>query len=170
MIQAVRKGQLVDGSAIILTLFRVTPLNNLGQVAISADLADGRRVIQRFTPDLHWRASFSSNWDSASRWTLGLNPAHVHDVYIDPAASLTVIGPAADTSVRSLQIGGGTGLATLNLRNGAVLTATNGVTIQSTGTLTGDGSIAGNVTNHGTMIASNVTVDRNADQQSRDPR
>jgi hypothetical protein len=26
--------------------------------------------------DLHWRATFSSTSDTASRWTLGLNPVH----------------------------------------------------------------------------------------------
>jgi len=66
-------------------------------------------------------------------------------VFIDPTASLTVSGPGSDTSVRSLQIGGGSGLAALDLAPGVTLTATEGMTIQSTGTLTGQGTIVGDV-------------------------
>jgi hypothetical protein len=123
-----------------------------------ATLANGNQVVRRWTPELRWRSTSSSAWDTAGRWTLSLNPGAVHDVFIDPAASVTVTGPAANTSVRSLQIGGGTGLATLDLRNGAILTSTNGVSIAATGTLTGDGSIAGNVVNNGNVGADNVTV------------
>jgi hypothetical protein len=132
-------------------------LNEYGQLAYRITLANGSQRIQRYTPDLHWRSTTGSTWDNSSRWTLGLNPGHVHDVYIDTAASLTVGGPGENATVRRLQVGGGTGLATLSLRNGATLTAINGTTIEATGTLTGDGVIAGNVENHGNVIAQNVT-------------
>jgi hypothetical protein len=159
-LQVVRTGDSLAGSTVTSASLGSDGLNQHGQIAYLATLANGNEVVRRWTPDLHWRASFSSTWDTSARWTLGLNPAQVHDVFIDPAASLTVTGPAADTTVRSLRIGGGTGLATLNLRNGAVLTATSGVTVENKGTLTGDGVIGGNVVNRlgGTVLASNVTI------------
>ncbi len=155
-----RKGSLVNGSAITDMEFNFFQggLNNSGQVAYRVTLANGDQVIQRFTPELHWRTPTSSSWDAFGRWTLGLRPGQVHDVFIDPSSSLTVTGPSAVTTLRSLRIGGGTGLATLSLQNGVPLTVTNGVTIQSTGTLTGNGSIIGNMTNNGTVVANNVSV------------
>lgn len=159
MFRVVREGQVLGGGIVtnLDTDFR-NSINEFGQIAYRASLDNGEHVIGRWTPDLHWRSVSNGTWDAAERWTLSLKPGNPHDVFIDPAASLTVTGPAANTTVRSLQIGGGNGLATLNLRNGAELTATNGVTIQTTGSLTGDGTINGNMTNNGTILANNVTV------------
>lgn len=159
MVQVVRKGDSISGSTVtaISDTSRAS-MNNAGQVTYVATLANGNQVVRRWTPELRWRQASSSGWDTAGRWTLSLNPGAVHDVFIDPAASVTVTGSAANTTVRSLQIGGGTGLATLDLRNGAILTSTNGVAIASTGTLTGDGSIAANVVNNGNVVADNLTV------------
>jgi hypothetical protein len=159
MVQVVRKGDAISGSTVTAISDTSRPsMNNAGQVTYVATLANGNQVVRRWTPELRWRQASSSAWDTAGRWTLSLNPGAVHDVFIDPAASVTVTGPTANTTVRSLQIGGGTGLATLDLRNGAILTSTNGVAIASTGTLTGDGSIAGIVTNNGNVRADNLTI------------
>ena len=154
--QVVRKGNSLGGG--IINTVGTVSLNEHGQIAYQATLIGGNQVIGRWTPELHWRNPSSSTWDTTGRWTLGLRPGNPHDVFIDPAASLTVTGPATDTTVRSLQIGGGTGLATLSLRNGSNLSAISGVTIRSTGTLTGDGIVSGNVQNHGTIVADNLTV------------
>ncbi|MEQ1905761.1 MAG: choice-of-anchor tandem repeat NxxGxxAF-containing protein [Pirellulaceae bacterium] len=154
--QVIREGDSLGGG--IIDVINGVSLNEHGQIAYQATLIGGNQVIGRWTPELHWRNPSSSTWDTTGRWTLGLKPAFVHDVFIDPAASLTVTGPATDTTVRSLQIGGGTGLATLSLQNGSNLSATNGVTIRSTGTLTGDGVVSGNIENQGTIVADNLTV------------
>src|SRR5690606_22012054 len=121
--QVIREGDSL-GAGVVLSVSTAAKdwLNEFGQIAYRASLDNGEQIVGHWTPDLHWRATFSSTWETNSRWTLGLNPAFVHDVFIDPNASLTVTGPAADTTVRSLQIGGGNGLATLNLRNGATMT------------------------------------------------
>ena len=71
-----------------------------------------------FTPTLHWRSTSSGNWDTSTNWTLGLAPAHVHDVIIDPTTSLTVTGPATNTTIQSLTIGTGGANATLHLATG----------------------------------------------------
>jgi hypothetical protein len=157
-LQVARTGVPISGGTLSFVALDRNGINEHGQVAYTAVTDTGNYQIKLWTPDLHWRASGNGFWDSENNWTLGLNPAHVHDVFIDPAASLTVQGPLASKTVRNLQIGGGSGLATLRLRNGAVLTATGAVTIEATGTLTGDGAIAGNIINNGTVLAENVTV------------
>ena len=164
LIEVIREGTLIDGQPASLFFFSEnsfpssgSSLNDFGQLAYVVQAGSTQRV-RLFTPDLHWRHPYGSLWNSAGNWTLGLAPAHVHDVFIDPAATLTVSGPASDTTVRKLQIGGGAGLATLSLRYGSVLTATGGVTIEGTGTLTGDGTIGGNLDNNGTVLANNLTV------------
>lgn len=160
-LQVVREGDalaggIVSGVAVPGSSSTTNPgssdwLNRHGQIAYRASLTDGRTVLGSWTPNLHWRTSSSGAWDNSSQWTLGLNPAFVHDVFIDPASNLTVTGPANNTTVRSLRVGGGTGSASFDLATGVVLTATNGVRVESNGTLTGNGSIIGNVVNHGTV-------------------
>lgn len=159
LVEIRRQGDIVNGQT-ILGFQNPIAINDFGQVVVHSFNAASEGTIELFTPDLRWRNATSGNWgDNGSNWTLTINPAHVHDVFIDPDASLTVFGPTTNASVKSLQVGGGSGLATLALQNGATLTAINGVAIESTGTLTGDGSIAGNILNNGTVIAQNVTVD-----------
>ena len=164
-VAAALTGQALGGSTITSLSFLGGPdrggrtgVNDLDQVAYQAGLANGSQALGLFTPDLHYRRTVGGSWDNASNWTLGLNPGQPYDVFIDPAASVTVFGPATNQTVDSLGLGGGTGLATLQLQAGAVLTAANGVTIASTGILTGDGTIAGNIMNQGKIVASNVTV------------
>ena len=96
-------------------------------------------------------------WDDKKNWTLSLNPAHVHDVTINPDISLTVQGPGGNSSVRKLEFGGGNGVATLNL-NGGNLASQFPVRVLSNGVLRGDGQITGTVVNLGTTIAENITV------------
>lgn len=150
LFQVIRLGDSLGGSTVSDLFFSSSKgLNNMGQVAYRAQLANGSQSVNLWTPDLHWRAPISSSWNTAARWTLGLNPDFVHNVFIDPATDISVTGPTTDRTVRSLTVGGGTGVATLNLNSGVVLTATYGVSIKSTGKVTGEGSIAGNVVNNG---------------------
>jgi hypothetical protein len=72
-------------------------------------------------------------------------------VTIDPAADVTVTGPAANAAVRSLQLGGGAGRATLVTQPGVTLTAAGGVTVTANGVLAGTGTVDGAVTVAGTI-------------------
>ena len=161
-----REGDTFDGKTITGFNFSVNSggsdgrrraLNDYSQVAYEAIFTDGTNAIVMFTPDIHWIAEFSSNWNSSSRWTVGQAPGEVHEVFIDPASSLTVTGPSDDVTVKRLEIGGGAGIGTLDLGFG-VLTANQGTFIRSTGRLTGDGTLVGGVTNNGEVKAENVTV------------
>ncbi len=169
IIRVAREGQTLAGNTITsLSIINGTntgsksPINDAAQVAFQATLANGDQGVFLFTPQLHWRNKFSNNWDFASNWTIGLAPGSLYDVFIDPAGSLTVNGPTSDTAVKSLQIGGATGIATLDLQTGAVITpATGVVTITPTGVLTGDGTINAAVQNSGTITADNLTITGN---------
>ncbi len=164
----VREGDILNGKTVSGMSFNTSPtsdshgagFNDYGQLAYSAGFTDGTYAVVVYTPDVHWGSSFSSSWSSRSNWTLGLDPAHVHDVMIDPTASVTVYGPTTDTTVKSLQIGGNNGVATLQLRYGATLTASNGTQIKDTGILSGDGSVtgAGAVQNNGEVHVNNLTL------------
>jgi hypothetical protein len=120
-IQVVRKGQMLDGSTVVAVGYTNsqtgTAINNFGQAVYMASLADGRSLVQRVTPDLHWRAG-SSEWDISENWTLGISPGEVHDVLIDPVSNITVLGPSADVAIRSLRVGGGRNAATARGRAG----------------------------------------------------
>ena len=168
LIQAVRKGELVDGTVITGIDFNhgstFTGLNDFGQVAYTAFLADGRTAVQRFTPDLHWRNTTNGNWSDSSNWSLGLAPGEVHGVYLDSTASLTIEGPTSDASIRKLYVGGNEtgpsqGLVTLQLQQGRTINAANGVIVESSGTMTGDGRVIGDVANFGRIVADNIVID-----------
>lgn len=164
LITVVQEGQELDGGVVSTISFEGgdrngNALNDRGQIAYRATLSNGNSSIQIWTPDLHWRRSYSSNWEFGSNWTLGISPDDIFDVYIDPNSSLTVNGPGTNTTVQTLNIGGGNGIATLNLNQGSMLTSTGGTTVHSTGILTGDGTIVGDVDNQGLIHAQNVLVD-----------
>ncbi len=133
-------------------------LNDHGQVVFTANLIDGRQGIFLYTPEVRWRRSIGGQWGTASNWTLSLKPGVLHDVRIDPAASMTVFGPAGSSTVRSLSIAGGTGNVTLDLQQGGTIAATAWVAVQQNGALTGDGTIQSKVVNHGTVVADNLTI------------
>jgi hypothetical protein len=149
LIQVVRRGDEMAGSVVVSV--GGSNLNNHGQKNFRVTLADDRELVNLWTPDLRWRNELGGSWETAGAWTLSLSPAHVHDVFINPDSNLTITGPASDTVLRSLQLGGGAGEATLHLTSGVNLTATDGLTIADNGVLTGQGTITGDVTTFGTI-------------------
>lgn len=152
LFEIARTGTPLAGSTIAFFYVEANgALNQHGQIAYTAELNNGKTVIQRWTPDLHWREAGSGMWDSGNNWTLSLNPAFVHDVYIDSSVNANVLGPAGDVTVRNLQVGGGSGDVNLQLQNTSVLSAIDGVSIASNGVLSGNGTIVGNVFNEGTI-------------------
>ncbi|MBL8892108.1 MAG: PEP-CTERM sorting domain-containing protein [Planctomycetaceae bacterium] len=121
----------------------ISHLNELGQIAYTARLVDGSNVGAIWTPVLRWRVENDGQWSEQSNWTLGLNPAHVHDVRIDANLDVNVQGPVGTTTVRTLLLGGGAGVSTLDLQDSSILQGINGVEIVANGVLTGSGEIRG---------------------------
>jgi len=163
-IVAVRKGNALEGSTVMSVSFAGgtdpsgrSALNDYGQVAYWAQLADGRQGEFLFTPELHWRASGSGNWDTAANWTVGLAPAAVHPVTIDPTSSLSVTGPTLADTIKTLTIGAKTygQTATLNLASATgALTVTGAAAVQAAGCLNVSAGrmAAGSLTNDGTFF------------------
>ncbi|MBX3416448.1 MAG: PEP-CTERM sorting domain-containing protein [Pirellulaceae bacterium] len=141
----IRTGDSLGGSTVAGLVGSRIALNQPGQIAYRAVLANGNETIQLWTPDLHWRNSGSGSWDTGHNWTLGLNPAAVHDVFIDPGTNSIITGPSNDANVRSLMIGGGGGHAMLVLNGSELALAPNGndATVLTNGTLAGSGQING---------------------------
>lgn len=153
-----RAGSVLAGRTVVD--FDRLSINNLGQIGFRAEFTDGAHGMFYFTPELHFRRTSSGTWDDRNNWSVSTRPGSVHRVFIDPDATLSVTGPASDLLVRSLQVGGGTGIATLRLQQGAVLSvAESPVTIAANGVLMGDGVISAPVVNNGTIsFPTNLTV------------
>ena len=109
------------GSQIVDVSLGRQAINSFGQVMYVATLANHRTGAFLYTPDLHYRNSTDGNWDDPV-WTVGLKPAYVHKVIIDPAANLTITGPTADTTIKSLDINCPNSFAILRLSSPARLT------------------------------------------------
>ncbi len=146
-----QKGQSLAGSPIVSLLASTSnfgdngsSFNDRSQVAYRADLANGRSVIARFSPELHWRGAGVGNWFDDENWTLGLRPMAENRVVIDPDTATTVSGPGQEltTIVESLQIGGGLGDVVMDWPIGFELNGGNDITIHDGSTLTGGGLIA----------------------------
>jgi len=163
-IVAVRRGDALAGSTVTSFNFLSgqdpggrTGLNDYGQVAYKAALADGRAGNFLFTPELHWRASGSGSWDTAANWTVGLAPAAVHPVIIDPTSSMAVTGPTLADTIKSLTVGAKTygQKATLNLTSATgALAVTGAAAVQAAGCLNvSAGTLtAGSLANDGTFF------------------
>ncbi len=150
LIQVVRSGQPLAGSTV--TFASLIGINDDMQVAYRAELVGGRSVIARFEPSIYWSKTVSGNWGTADNWSLGIEPFDPYDVFIVAENALTVAGPAADRTVKSLTLGADDSAPVrLHLASNVTLTATNGTTIRRNGELTGHGTLAGTVTNEGTI-------------------
>ncbi len=112
-LEVVRTGGPLLGSTIESVEFvggnssRRTGLNDLGQVAYRAVLANNLEAVALFTPDAHWRTGVSGNWDEANNWKLNILPAQVHDTFVDSQTQVTITGPSSDTTVNGLTMGPG---------------------------------------------------------------
>lgn len=151
-------GQPVGGSTISSVTFvggadrgGSSQMNNNGQIAYAATLANGNTSVLLFTPKLHFRNAAGGTWATRSNWTIGILPASVHDVAIDPAGALTVTGPLLPTTIKSLAIGTASGLAELALQPSGTITAPGDVTIGAAGKVRGNGRFVANVTSNGTI-------------------
>ncbi len=150
-LQVARTGDAVAGSR-VTSFFNSSVLNDKTQLAYQATLADGRSGIFVYTPALRWRSNGGGSWEDAANWTLGVNPADVHDVSLDPSTSLTVTGPTGNVALKSLQLGTGAGQATLHLVGGRIDAGTQ-VQIGARGVLSGSGTVQalGGINNAGLL-------------------
>ena len=129
--------------------------NNNGQVVYRATLANGTSSVLLFTPALHFRNAAGGSWATRNNWTVGILPASVHDVLLDPTAALSITGPMLPTTVKSLQVGSSAGgVAELVLQSAGAITATDptvGVSTFANGKIRGNGKLIGKLTNAGTI-------------------
>ena len=173
-------GQSLSGSTISSVSFAggsdrgsSSQFNNNGQLAYKAAFANGTTAIELFTPTLHFRSASSGAWTTRSNWTLGLLPASVHDVIIDPAAALAITGPMLPTTVRSLALNGsGANVAELILQSTGTLTAPSGASTGLSGRLSGNGRLNADLISAGTIApgllssAGSISVTGNVTLQS----
>lgn len=153
-----RTGDAVGLSDVVLRLGDAT-VNDHGQVAYQTELTKDKTNASLFTPTLRWRSSADGRWDDTVNWTLGLNPAAVHDVAIDTPNSLHMTGPTGAVTLKSLQIGTGTGtgLVALQMAGGSI-GAADPIVIGQRGLLSGTGSFSRLVINQGTVQADRLAM------------
>ena len=140
VLQAVREGDAVAGSVVTFIDTSEMGFNDPGQISYKAILQNDNLIINRWTPELHWRTEGDGHWDSGVNWTLSLNHGDVHDVFIDPSMNSFITGPSPDVALRSLSVGGGSGEATLNL-TGAELAASESIIVATNGVISGIGQL-----------------------------
>jgi hypothetical protein len=153
-IQVARRGQNLAGSTINLLLLADSTeekgdersgINNLGQVAYVAWLANGNEAVVRFTiPDAHWTSPASGSWNTNTNWSDGIRPNSFHATFIESDNDVQVTAPAGTFHAMSLTVGGGAGKAALRMQSGALLRIHDGsLTVAPRGVLTGGGAIDG---------------------------
>ena len=150
-------GPIITGLNINSNPVQGTGLNDLGQVAYIATSGSSQFIVQ-FTPDLHFRIPGDGAWEDLSAWTLGIRPEIQHDVYLDPEFDSTITGPLQEVPVRSLEVGGGTGIATLAMAGGTI-TPQFPTSVLTNGVVTGNGYITGQITLAGEVILGNLVFD-----------
>jgi hypothetical protein len=138
------------------------PVNDAGQLCYLANLkltpsgTTDHSAVLRFTPPSRWWTGGSGTWDLAEHWKFRFTPGAQRDVIIDPSSSATITGPAADATVRTLQVGGSGVTTRLELTGGSTVTTTAGLTIKPFGVLAGPGKISGDLVNDGSQEVKNT--------------
>jgi hypothetical protein len=125
LVVVAREGDALEGSTIASLgagSLRPDGLNDLGQVAFTARLANGEEGVFLFTPTLGYRRLAGGRWDEPGNWTLGLAPDAVHDVILRPEKGFKLFGPGKTAVIKSLSIGvEGRDTTTLKLDAGSLV-------------------------------------------------
>ncbi|HSJ01609.1 MAG TPA: choice-of-anchor tandem repeat NxxGxxAF-containing protein [Verrucomicrobium sp.] len=147
-IKVAQAGDTVDGRTIEQIGVDPRAFNGLQQVAYQAKFSgDSGYSILLFAPRLKWRGHSGGSWHDALKWTASLIPAEYNDVDIIPDDPVEVLGPLYDTTIGSLRIGNTqSGTTDFKLQTG-VVTATGGVVVLQGGSVSGVGTIVGDMTN-----------------------
>ena len=153
---------LVPGSGAEVTTARA--INVYGQIAGSATIAgQTRAVLLTPTGSVAWQAgagSANGSFADATRWEQGFLPNKFLDASIDSAGLQTVFFNQS-ASLKNLTLGapaGSPGRPTFLMTGGTALQIAGVFTVLPTGTLAGDGVVAGNLLNRGTVLPTNLTV------------
>ena len=102
-----------------------------------------------------WANTSSGDWSDPDNWNLGIAPKPEFNVEITPEFGLTVHGPTTTATVQDLTIGAQqAGDAILQL-NGGTIEAEGIVTIESSGKLTGNGTLLAVSANEGQFAVDN---------------
>lgn len=156
VVTVAHKGQALAGSTITeVSVIKgpdrggVSSVNERGEVAFKASLADGREGVFRFVPTAMPRLTGSRDWNDGATWRLGLAPSAATPVDFAPSQPTVLTGPSTPATIKSLSIGGGAAAAELVLRS--MLEVTEGVTVLSGGVLSGSGSVVATTTNDGVV-------------------
>lgn len=149
-IKVAQAGDTVDGKTIETVGMDPKAFNGFQQVAYQAKFVgqSGYSALL-FAPRLKWRGGSGGWWGDAAKWTARLIPAEYNDVDIIPDDPVQILGPLEDIRIASLRIGNTnaqSGTTDFKLRSG-VVAATGGVLIMSGGSVSGVGTIDGDVTN-----------------------
>lgn len=129
------------------------PANDSGQLVYRVELANGDEGLILYTPPARWWAGGNGSWDIPSNWAFfGFTPSPIRDVIIDPTNSATVTGPDANATVRSLQIGGGSGTTRFESVAGTTLATEAGTTVMPNGVLAAKGGIQGDLFMDGQQV------------------
>jgi hypothetical protein len=124
----------------VLGFYRISPDGS--RVAYKADQAtDEVYGLYIARGPEHWMTNGGS-WDTADHWEFGIAPDLTTDAVLDAAAVVTMTGGTTPRTVDTLTLGGGAGTSVLELQGGAVLTATDGLTMLGNGVLGGDGVVS----------------------------
>jgi probable HAF family extracellular repeat protein len=90
--------------------------------------------------ELNWQNSSSGDWDTPENWDFVHPATQMTDVLIQPNFGLTVTGPIAPATIKSLTIGAQNGIATLYVQDGGTLNVAELTTIDVGGRITGNGT------------------------------
>jgi Tol biopolymer transport system component len=127
------------------------------QSALVSYSADGNRIAMTSQGELYTRvvrqrwAGGTGNWDVPANWNYSEAPDEVMQIVIEGPARVVATSSTTPRTVNELHVGGGAGSSALTIETGAILSALNGMVIESNGALDGNGSFTGDLTNSGAI-------------------
>ncbi|PCJ89208.1 MAG: hypothetical protein COA54_00265 [Thiotrichaceae bacterium] len=163
----VREGDIIAGKEVKFFSFnddtsgRTNGFNDASIIAYSVTYTDNSTGINIWNPGLDWQySSPEGDWDDSSNWFMGMQPDELSDVLINPGIDLDVQGPSEESAIKSLTIGGETGVVRLFLNDGYI-SASDGISVETAGWFIGSGTLEGALSVQGTIEVvanSNLTL------------
>ncbi|MGQ8364301.1 DUF7453 family protein [Glaciecola sp. 1036] len=122
-----------------------------GSVAYRVQYEDFTYGIHVWKPDFGWRNDASTgSWDDITNWNFAGFPDASSDLVFAFDQDIIIQGPSADTSLNSLEIGGGAGQIQLDLV-GSQFTVNEPIVIQTGSILSGYGNLEATIENDGSI-------------------
>jgi hypothetical protein len=140
----------------IASIISASPKISGGNILFGVSFNDGDRGLYVAMSEHGWDGAAGGGWDTSTNWSFDLAPRGVVPTFLNPAIGTVITGPAAATTLKSLEVGArDSGIAELQLQPTGQVNVVGVATVTPRGRIDVAGvfSAVGGLTNNGIIAA-----------------